>query len=150
MQQKHSNKKLVKPAEYARLANLNRSTVSRQIARGVIPTHDGMIDPKEADLARAANVSTRRPPIAEKAHPEFYLGVGYLAEHLRGAMPALHQLAVDLGIPRDRAGEFVRAAVCVVNLWAAELIGSGFGAKSRKAFESELGKWAGYVPKAGK
>jgi hypothetical protein len=45
------------PAQYARLRGLNRSTVCRQIAAGVIPTMgDGMIDPKAADAARERNL----------------------------------------------------------------------------------------------
>jgi hypothetical protein len=43
---------LITPAAYARLRNLNRSTVSRQIHAGVIPVHQGRVDPAEADLAR--------------------------------------------------------------------------------------------------
>lgn len=37
---------------------MNRSTVCRQIETGLIPTHDGLIDPVEADVARKANLQT--------------------------------------------------------------------------------------------
>lgn len=55
MQRKRS-KDLLSPAEYARLRGLNRSTISRQIRAGQIPTHDGLIDPTEADGARERNL----------------------------------------------------------------------------------------------
>jgi hypothetical protein len=74
MQQKRN--RLVTAAEYARLRNLSRSTISRQIKSGVIPTREGgRIDPTEADQARernldrvkvaAADVRKRNPPPAE-------------------------------------------------------------------------------------
>ena len=52
---------LVTMAEYARRAGLSRQTISKQVREGKIPTHDGLIDPEEADRARARNVSSRRP-----------------------------------------------------------------------------------------
>lgn len=48
---------LIKPAEYARLRGLNRSTISKQIAAGVIPAHEGLVDPVEADRARDRNLN---------------------------------------------------------------------------------------------
>lgn len=50
--------KLLSISEYARLRNLNKSTISRQIADGKIPTRDGRIDPVEADTARTRNLSS--------------------------------------------------------------------------------------------
>jgi hypothetical protein len=47
---------LIKPSAYAKLRGLNKSTVSRQIAAGVIPLHDGLIDPVEADASRDRNL----------------------------------------------------------------------------------------------
>jgi len=48
-------------AGYARRAGLSRQVISKQVREGKIPTHDGLIDPEEADRARARNVSSRRP-----------------------------------------------------------------------------------------
>jgi hypothetical protein len=42
------------------LKGLNRSTISRQIARGQIPVRDGLVNPREADKARRANLDMRR------------------------------------------------------------------------------------------
>lgn len=50
----------ISPAEYARRRGLNRSTISRQIARGIIPAHKGLVDPKEADRARQKNLHLSR------------------------------------------------------------------------------------------
>jgi hypothetical protein len=50
----------VTPAEYARRIGVNRSTVSRQIKKGVIPTHSGLVDPAEADERRANYLSISR------------------------------------------------------------------------------------------
>src|SRR6266545_2780691 len=55
MQRKRSKDSLT-AAEYARLRGLNRSMISRQIRSGQIPTHDGLIDPTEADRARERNL----------------------------------------------------------------------------------------------
>jgi hypothetical protein len=44
--------KLIRPAAYAERRGLNKSTISRQIRAGTIPTHNGLIDPLEADAAR--------------------------------------------------------------------------------------------------
>ena len=52
---------LVTMAGYARRAGLSRQVISKQVREGKIPTHDGLIDPEEADRARARNVSSRRP-----------------------------------------------------------------------------------------
>jgi hypothetical protein len=56
-------------SEYARRAGLNKSTVSRQIASGIIPVvgHDGrgrpLIDPEVADTARARYVEQMKSPL---------------------------------------------------------------------------------------
>jgi hypothetical protein len=47
---------LIKPSAYAKLRGLNKSTVSRQVAAGVIPLHDGLVDPVEADASRDRNL----------------------------------------------------------------------------------------------
>ncbi len=57
--------KLISAAKYAKLRGLNRSTISRQIRSGAIPTHDGKIDPKEADAARARNLDQAKRAGAE-------------------------------------------------------------------------------------
>jgi hypothetical protein len=60
MQQKVKRNTLIKPAEYARVRGLNRSTVCRQIASGKIPTHGGLVDVAEADRARRNNLDQVR------------------------------------------------------------------------------------------
>jgi hypothetical protein len=57
MQRNYDATKLVTPAAYARLKGLNKSTISRQIARGIIPAHGGKVDPEEADQARRDNLN---------------------------------------------------------------------------------------------
>src|ERR1051325_1226832 len=52
---------LVTPAAYAKLRGLARSTVSRQIREGKIPTRNaGMVNPAEAERARSLNLDARR------------------------------------------------------------------------------------------
>ena len=58
MQQR--KQKLVKPATYAKMRGLNRSTVSRQIESGQIHTVNGLIDPGVADLGRQGNLDPAR------------------------------------------------------------------------------------------
>ena len=51
----------ITPAEYARSRNLNKSTVSRQIRNGAIPTTaDGLIDPLAADRSRDYYLNPKR------------------------------------------------------------------------------------------
>jgi len=62
----HKRNKLVTAAGYARLRNLNRSTVSRQVKSGLIPIHDGgLIDPAEADRARERNLDPAKVAAAD-------------------------------------------------------------------------------------
>jgi len=50
--------KLITASEYARLRDLNKSTVSRQIRRGQIPVSaEGLIEPVAADRARERNLN---------------------------------------------------------------------------------------------
>lgn len=53
---------LITPSRYAKLRGLSRSTISREVKRGQIPTHKGLIDPREADLARKRNLDMSRRP----------------------------------------------------------------------------------------
>jgi hypothetical protein len=57
MQRRNTHNNLITAAGYARLRDLNRSTISRQIARGIIPAHGGKVDPEEADQARRDNLN---------------------------------------------------------------------------------------------
>ncbi len=50
---------LITPAAYAKLKGLNRSTVCRQVQRGVIPIHDGLVNPTEADRCRVEGLHIR-------------------------------------------------------------------------------------------
>ena len=89
MQQR--KQKLISPAAYAKKRGLNRSTISRQVASGAIPTVGGLIDPEVADAARDRNLSqTRREQAAsrklkrvtqpsEGASPEFLVGARWMA-----------------------------------------------------------------------
>lgn len=61
-----TNTKLLSPAQYAKARCLSPSTVSRQIRSGVIPTHNGLIDPKEADAGRDRNLDPARRLQAER------------------------------------------------------------------------------------
>jgi hypothetical protein len=59
--------RLINAAEYARMRGLNRSTISRQIASGAIPTVGGLLDPRAADLARERNLNgVRREQAARR------------------------------------------------------------------------------------
>ena len=51
---------LISPAAYARRVGVNKSTISRQIAQGKIPTVGGLIDPAAADKARNRNLDPVR------------------------------------------------------------------------------------------
>ena len=53
---KQHEHELVTQAEYARLRGLNRSTVNRQVHRGLIPLHAGKVNRVEADKARRENL----------------------------------------------------------------------------------------------
>ena len=64
------NGKLISPAQYARLRGLNRSTVSRQIRDGKIPTVGGLIDPRAADSARETNLDGTRKEQAARRKAE--------------------------------------------------------------------------------
>jgi len=60
MQPRNNNQKLTQ-TQYARRLGLNRSTVSRQVRDGIIPTDkSGLIDPVVANRARAANLDQSR------------------------------------------------------------------------------------------
>lgn len=63
--QRKRGKDLLTAAEYARLRGLNRSTISRQIRSGQIPTHEGLIDPTEADRARERNLDPAKSTAAK-------------------------------------------------------------------------------------
>ena len=65
MMQRKRGKDLLTAAEYARLRGLNRSTISRQIRSGQIPTHEGLIDPTEADRARERNLDPAKSTAAK-------------------------------------------------------------------------------------
>jgi hypothetical protein len=65
-----TNGKLITAAEYARLRGLNRSTISRQIAAGAIPTVGGLLDPRAADLAREKNLNGIRKEQAARRKAE--------------------------------------------------------------------------------
>lgn len=139
----------ITPAAYARLRGLNKSTISRQIREGKIPTHDGLVDPDEADEARRNNLdmSRRRDHARSCAtpSPDFAAGAGYLAQHLRGDGPieGMSGLLLDLGIDKAQTLEAARACVVLSNLWAMEIIKAILGEKSARAFDQECADWIG-------
>lgn len=59
MQQGDQTAKLITMAAYAKSRGLNRSTISREVQRGLIPVHGErrMVDPDEADRQRAECLS---------------------------------------------------------------------------------------------
>ena len=69
MQHATRNNNLIRPAEYARLRGLNRSTISRQIGDGIIPVHNGLLEPPEADLAREKNLDVGKRRRTAAVHP---------------------------------------------------------------------------------
>ena len=56
-------KKLLSQSEYARQRGISQPYVHKLIRKGLIPTHAGGIDPREADQAREENtlIGGRRP-----------------------------------------------------------------------------------------
>src|ERR1051325_316777 len=68
---------LVTPAAYAKLRGLARSTVSRQIREGKIPTRNaGLVNPAEADRARSLNLDARRRQQAKDRKQRRAVGTG--------------------------------------------------------------------------
>lgn len=112
--------KLITPAEYARLRGLNRSTISRQIQDGKIPTVDGMVDPRQADRARERNLNQVRrqqaerrkqqapearrsiavaePPAVEDVPPEIDYGVRSVFEALIAGSGRVPEVLCELGV----------------------------------------------------
>ena len=63
--QRKATGNLITAAAYAKLRGLSRSTVSRQVRAGQIPTRNGLIDPIAADSAREKNLDPARRAGAE-------------------------------------------------------------------------------------
>jgi hypothetical protein len=148
---------LVTPNKYAKLRGLNRSTISRQIRAGKIRTHDGLLDPKEADRDRRQNLdlaSNRKGRLAEstesKNERKFFYDFGYgcgmarLAESLResGRIEALVDLMVeDFEIQKDKAIQIIRCIVFFVNVWIVDVLAETVGKSFSKKFDGELAAW---------
>src|SRR5689334_22580636 len=82
---------LVSKAEYARMRGLAKSTISREVQRGQIPTVDGRIDPVAADRARNENLdqAKRKPtpmPAAAPEQTDFERGARWAAFRLCSAV----------------------------------------------------------------
>jgi hypothetical protein len=77
---------LVSLSEYARRRGLNKSTISRQVRDGFIPTRDGKINPVEADRARAENLDPSRGGSCRSAG--LLLGFGSASESQQRIQPA--------------------------------------------------------------
>jgi hypothetical protein len=160
MQQKIECNNLMRPAEYARLRGLNRSTVSRQIRDGKIPIHDGLVDPREADLARSRNLtmSQRRkaavPIQRDPVEPDFQLGMEYLARALRaeGRIGSLRDIAIEateIAITPHQADRAARMFVYMTSLWVKDLLEQTLGARYARAFDRDLAAWLASWPKEG-
>ena len=63
--QRKATGNLITAAAYAKLRGLSRSTVSRQVRAGQIPTRNGLLDPIAADTAREKNLDPARRAGAE-------------------------------------------------------------------------------------
>jgi hypothetical protein len=139
---------LIKPAAYARLRKLNRSTISRQIREGKIPTHDGLIDPDEADQAREQNLNLRkrRQPAADRIPlpPNFVYGMVYLVKCLRdaGRIESLKTLFIEAeGVTDGQGLAAARAFVFMTSLWIEELLEEELGKDYAQQFDQELAGW---------
>ena len=91
---------LVGISEAAKLLGVNKSTVSRQVAKGIIPNHaepgrPPLVDPDEARLARTQNIDT-----SKSATP----GLG-LRQELFSAAPVSGQSEMPLADDEDDADE---------------------------------------------
>lgn len=99
---------LVTKKEYAERIGVNPSTITRQTQSGLIPVHDGLIDPVEADAARKANLDTakRRMPLVKRPAPE--TARPQLEDCLQKQTQLPESVAVPLASPR-RAMEEIPA-----------------------------------------
>ena len=149
---------LITMAEYARRISVERSTISRQVKSGIIPTHSGMIDPKEADRCRAERL---RPSIAGpraparpdpddgadgRFPPAFYYGIAFFCEQIRDEknFQALATLARDCGVRSDiQALVVAQSLVYVINAWAGDFFKREVGADEPgpKKFLTDLEAW---------
>lgn len=154
MQQSTECNNPMRPAVYARLRGLNRSTVSRQIRDGKIPIHNGMVDPAEADLARENNLDAgrrRKTTKNEPFPPLFCLGMAYLAVSLRDRFDALRDLAIEAtGITEKQASKAVIGCIGMASLWCEDLLGESLGKKYAKQFDQEVSTWLASLGKADK
>jgi hypothetical protein len=136
---------LITQAEYARRKDLSRSTVCRQIRDGKIPSHGGLIDPLEADQARANNLDIRKrrkvsnPESEQRGFPPLAVaGMEYLAKALRSE-DRINEL-VELAKGLDTL-ETVRLVVFMANEWIEEPLEAAFGRQHVKDFDKGLSDW---------
>jgi hypothetical protein len=134
---------LITKAEYARRRGVNKSTISRQVSAGIIPTHgpEKLIDPAEADEALARNKDPARggdrrqfayPPVRHSESAEvvdFNDAVAFSVERAKGqrlknelSKLELRRIKGEL-IDRDAAtkamAEMAQAAVSAWIQWPA-------------------------------
>lgn len=98
-----TNEKLVSAAQYAEMRGLNRSTISRQIRDGSIPTVGGKVDPRAADQARKDNLDSTR--VEQAQHRKAELSTKKQARALR---PAQFAPAPGAGYVGDARGLALR------------------------------------------
>lgn len=145
---------LVRPAAYARMRGLSKSTVSRQIRQLKIPVTGCLIDPEAADRGRLTNLDPDRKGRAEqrkalagarrsransKADPSEVVRAGQrqVLDPLRTKAAALPRLLQELGAP---AAAVAIAAEAFDSLFFAalgfDLIEALYGAKGPPPIDS--------------
>lgn len=90
MSSKRNN--LISLSAYARRIGLSRQTIAKQVREGKIPTHNGLIDPEEADRARARNVSSRRPARQTAASRESVAIADLFNDYISPAPPTAREV----------------------------------------------------------
>jgi hypothetical protein len=114
--------KFIKPAAYAKLRNLNKSTVSRQIKSGQIPVNaEGMVDPVAADRARERNLDPSKRLGAEirKRNPALRSGDRKAAATSGAAIAdgdGIHQARLDVLVEIAAPSEVLGFALACLHL----------------------------------
>ncbi len=152
MQHSASATDLMTMREYARSRHLNVSTISRQVARGVIPAHAGRIDPHEADLARERNLDVRKRRQRTADAPVCHVpalavqGMMWFCERLRDperidALTSMPAGSKNLLITPEQARLMARAVVAIMATWLEDIITHVLGADEWKRFDEDNAAW---------
>ena len=118
----------ISQGEYARLRGLNRSTISRQVQNGAIPTHDGRIDPVEADRARGMNLDQAKRAVAvlrkQNLPPDRDSDPGVQGA---GVDDAIHQARVGALADIAAKSEILKFARCALHLGCTPEVAGALG-----------------------